>query len=157
MRTAAIAAAVALLGGPARAPAIDLTGVWTSSKDVRCSVLDSSGTKSNGTYVSPQLDVDQNGVDLLVNNVFGVPWDGRVFSDSKKDVGRGLFSYCGPVAGTDNVFLIRSAKTFPENGAGVSGRMTLEWVLSTSGQLFVCKKVVLERTSTDPGLLNVCP
>jgi hypothetical protein len=156
MRVAAIAAAVALLG-PARAPAVDLTGVWTSAKEARCTRFDSSGATSLSATLD--MDVDQAGPDLLVNVPDGPPFDGLVFSDSKKDVGRGHFSPCGPLPPPAEymLLLVRSAKTFPEKRSGVSGRMTLEWLRSGPGFVLVCKKLVLERTSTDPGLLTICP
>jgi hypothetical protein len=152
--------AVLLLAAAARAPAIDLTGTWVTAKQPRCTVLFVSGELVPGA-VLPSIDIDQNGEDLLANfpSLAGIPADGRVVSDSKKDVGRGHLAACDPLPQFLHLdaFLIRSAKTFPPNRAGVSGKMIVEYVSHHEGSLLVCKKVVLLRTSTTPGLLTLCP
>jgi hypothetical protein len=146
-----------LLGAATPAAAIDLTGVWVQTRDFSCKLYREGTTEKISVDFSP-ISIQHDGVNVLAGGEI-VTSEGVVVADSK-GVGHGLIRRC--VGSEPWIFRIYSAKTFPENAKGVSGRMVMEFLNSDvhpdgSGIHNACKKVAFERTSTATPLLMACP
>ena len=161
MRFAATWVGVALaVSATLPAAAIDLTGTWVSSHTFRCTrLMPGSEPVTEGPFDSSDLAIVQTKDDLVVDLVEdGDVLQGRVFSDGKKDVGRGLAQAC--VSSQPGVLLthqILDAKTFEPNGDGVSGRLTISLIRSTPYGHVTCKKVQFERVSSARPTAQSCP
>jgi hypothetical protein len=148
------------LATPAAAGAIDLTGTWQRAKPSRCKGLQQNGDKLSVQTFFVSMHISQVAEDISAEQgVFS--YDGAVYGDSRKDRGQGTLVKCsGTFPEVRAAFQILSAKTFPPNSSGLTGRMTTlfhraDTAAGSVGAQYC--KVVWERTDPANPAVAGCP
>ena len=159
MRRLPVALALALgLAGPAHA--VDLTGTWEEARHSTCKGLNDSGQKvalKNTDTSFGDLPLTQSGTNLFgFQSGVVFSFEGRVYGPLVDDEGQGVFAKCGGTPGVFEAYRILSAKTFPPDKNGVTGKMRTLYLYGGPSSTYSCTIDWVRTSTVDPGATG-CP
>jgi len=152
-RTFFVALALCLvLADPASSS--DLTGTWRYVAFFNCTYRPvDGGVRKSRENVSPPLAISQ--IDGALTIDWGSLWTGHVFWYAG-GTGHGVAYQCDSGSSTDTME-IESARTFPEDARGISGRMVVSYRSVSEDSHFECKRIEFERIDTENPNPPPCP